>query len=110
MVDEQLAFAQRKSINLRYHAEEIIYAKGNPDSLAILISNLIDNALRYTSENGNVEVALSYEKGSAVLRVRDDGPGIAKHERRSVFDRFYRIEGSRVGGTGLGPRHRKSNC
>lgn len=102
MVDEQLAFAQHKSINLRCHAEELVYAKGNPDSLAILISNLIDNALRYTPENGNVEVALSYEKGNAVLRVRDDGPGIAKHERRSVFDRFYRIEGSGVGGTGLG--------
>lgn len=102
MVDEQLAFARRKSIHLRYRAQEPVHAKGNPDSLAILISNLIDNALRYTPENGNVEVALSYEKGNAVLRVRDDGPGIARHERRSVFDRFYRIEGSGVSGTGLG--------
>jgi signal transduction histidine kinase len=58
--------------------------------LRTLLSNLVDNALRYTGSGGRVDVAVRTEDGRATLIVRDDGPGIPPAERARVFDRFYR--------------------
>ncbi|WZB77158.1 sensor histidine kinase [Achromobacter insuavis] len=61
------------------------------DTLGVLVRNLLDNALRYTPEGGQIAVACGPgEGGAAWLRVADDGPGIAPRERARVFDRFYR--------------------
>ena len=70
--------------------------------LGELIANLIDNALAYGGSPGRVTVSTSIEGGAAVLRVEDDGPGIAPAEREQVFKRFYRVLGTGVDGSGLG--------
>jgi signal transduction histidine kinase len=70
--------------------------------LETLVHNLVDNALRYTPPAGRVSVEVRSEDGSALLEVRDSGPGIPPEERARVFDRFYRMPGSAVGGSGLG--------
>ena len=75
---------------------------GNPLMLRELLSNLIDNALRYTPPGGSVTVRVRREAGQAILEVEDTGPGIAQAERVHVFERFYRILGSGVPGSGLG--------
>ena len=75
---------------------------GDPTMLAELIANLIDNALAYGRSPGRVTVATSIEDGAALLRVEDDGPGIAPAEREQVFKRFYRVLGTGVEGSGLG--------
>ena len=80
-----------------------IMAPGNPTMLRELLSNLIDNALRYTPSGGSVTIRVHADAGShAMLEVEDTGPGIAPAERAHVFERFYRILGSNVEGSGLG--------
>lgn len=76
---------------------------GDPNSLAVLFRNLLDNAARYAV--GGVWVASSIGEGHAVVRVSDDGPGIPEAERERVFERFVRLDEARSradGGTGLG--------
>lgn len=71
-------------------------------SLTILLKNLIDNALAYTSPQGQIEVSVVQLKPYVRLQVVDNGPGIPLAERERVFDRFYRCETNSVTGTGLG--------
>jgi two-component system, OmpR family, sensor histidine kinase TctE len=76
---------------------------GNHILLTELISNLVDNAIKYTPAGGQVTVAVRGEPaGGAVLSVIDNGPGIAVAERSRVFQRFYRVLGSSAEGSGLG--------
>lgn len=84
--------------------DEPLIIFGNPVMLRELLSNLIDNAIRYTPSGKNVTVrtAISYHQNLAIIEVEDNGPGIPKDERANVFNRFYRILGSNVSGSGLG--------
>ncbi|MFZ6674876.1 sensor histidine kinase N-terminal domain-containing protein [Undibacterium sp. Xuan67W] len=77
---------------------------GNPLMLRELLSNLIDNAIRYTPKGMSVTVRIrvSEEQALAILEVEDNGPGIPVAEHDHVFERFYRILGSNVQGSGLG--------
>lgn len=73
-----------------------------PVALRRCLTNLLDNAVKYGRQ---VKVSAEVEGGFAVIRVRDDGPGIPEDELEKVFDPFYRLETSRsrdTGGTGLG--------
>jgi signal transduction histidine kinase len=75
---------------------------GNADMLSMLLSNLVDNAIRYTPRGGHIDVALSHYPVGLVLEVSDDGPGIPVSQRDKVFERFYRIASQDQPGTGLG--------
>jgi two-component system sensor histidine kinase TctE len=77
-------------------------ATGNDRLLDDLLSNLLDNALKYTPRGGSVTVRCGYENDTPYLEVEDDGPGIPESERPRVLARFYRIPGSAAGGCGLG--------
>jgi two-component system OmpR family sensor kinase len=75
---------------------------GNAQSLQVLLGNLLKNALNYTPAGGAVTVCAGQEHGQVLLRVTDNGVGIAQEDRQRVFDRFYRTPGNEVAGTGLG--------
>ncbi len=76
---------------------------GDAAGLRTLLSNLVDNALRYTPTGGRVDVAVAAGDGTPTLSVRDCGPGIAPDEEARVFDRFYRAPGTAdQAGSGLG--------
>ncbi|MRS12773.1 MAG: HAMP domain-containing protein [Actinobacteria bacterium] len=78
---------------------------GDKDRLQQVLGNLIDNASRMTPEGGTVRVLVSSEGRESVVRVLDEGPGIAEEDIPHVFDRFYRAQASRdrsSGGAGLG--------
>jgi two-component system sensor histidine kinase QseC len=76
---------------------------GDVALLAVLLRNLVENAIRYTPETGHVEVALHPAARAVELTVTDSGPGIPAAERERVFERFYRLnEGGRAAGSGLG--------
>ena len=77
---------------------------GNEMALSILIRNLVDNAIRYTSEGGFVTVQVMEQPSlhKVVLRIIDNGPGISPELRARVFERFYRILGTKTSGSGLG--------
>lgn len=70
--------------------------------LAILLNNLVDNALRHTPAGGKVDVTTDLDGDRPRLAVSDTGPGIAPAERQRVFDRFYRPGSGAAGGSGLG--------
>ena len=97
------SFTQRIDLGFEAAAAPVMIA-GNPLMLRELLSNLIDNALRYTPAGGSVTVRVQADAnaGRAVLEVEDNGPGIAPAERGHVFERFYRILGSAADGSGLG--------
>ncbi len=95
------ALAATKHIDLGLARETPVRVRGDPASLAILLSNLLDNALRYTPEGGKIDVALDNDDGRAILTVIDNGPGIPPEERVRVFDRFFRGD-DREPGSGLG--------
>ena len=76
--------------------------EGNAVMLRELLSNLIDNALRYTPQHGSVTVRVRQDEAYAVLEVEDTGPGIAPADRGHVFERFYRVLGNKAQGSGLG--------
>lgn len=97
----QASFAHR--IDLGYEeAGQPMLITGSALMLRELLSNLIDNALRYTPAGGSVTVRVRSDGGQAVLEVEDTGPGIAAAERTHVFQRFYRILGNTAPGSGLG--------
>ena len=74
----------------------------DPFLLREMLNNLIDNALCYTPENGNITVRVRSEGQTVRLEVEDNGPGIPEAEREKVFERFYRIPGGSPEGCGLG--------
>lgn len=71
------------------------------DMIAV-VKNLVDNAIRYTPEGGQVDLSVEVSDGKAGLRIQDNGPGIPLAERDRVFDPFYRTLGSEQIGSGLG--------
>ena len=73
-----------------------------PSDLRSVMDNLIENALSYTPEGGVVDVRVLREDGRAAVEVVDTGPGIPPDQLSRVFDRFFRVPGSQVRGSGLG--------
>lgn len=78
---------------------------GDRDRLQQVLGNLLDNASRMTPEGGTVTISIAAEGTDSVVRVLDEGPGIADEDIKHIFDRFYRAQASRdrsTGGAGLG--------
>jgi two-component system sensor histidine kinase QseC len=96
-----LALQRRQTLEL--HVEPgLPPLHGNADMVSMLISNLVDNAIRYTQEQGHILVNIRRVDNAICLRVEDDGPGIPPHLRERVFERFYRVANADQAGTGLG--------
>lgn len=98
-------FAERaRAQGLELHAAiaPSLRVSGQVTALRSVVSNLLDNALRYTPPPGRIALDLVTEDGACVLQVTDTGPGIPPEERERVFDRFYRIPGTSAEGSGLG--------
>ena len=80
-----------------------LWIEGYDSLIFRLVFNLAENAIKYTPAGGKIEIRLQQQNSSAVLEVKDDGPGIAPDAQEHVFDRFYRGDPAREGsGTGLG--------
>lgn len=85
-------------------AAEIPPVPGDAALLEQFVFNLLDNAHKYSPVGSPTSVSVAEEDGKIVLRIEDDGPGIAQDELERVFEKFYRVEGGdgRSPGTGLG--------
>ncbi|MET0311163.1 MAG: ATP-binding protein [Burkholderiaceae bacterium] len=101
-----IVIADQKSIDLGLEAQGAAVGKASlncaPQDLRSVLDNLIENALRYTPQGGVVDVNLREEGGRAVVEVVDTGPGIPPELIGRVFDRFFRVPGTDVRGSGLG--------
>jgi signal transduction histidine kinase len=99
------ALAEVGGVRLRVASDGPVRAWGDAARLRQVFFNLIDNAVKYTPEGGEVVVRVEAQGGLAVATVRDTGEGIAPEHLPRVFDRFYRADKARTrerGGTGLG--------
>jgi two-component system, OmpR family, sensor kinase len=91
-----------KDVDLQLTSRVATPVVGSPGLLAILVRNLIDNAIRYTPRRSEVLVEVTPTADGAEFSVLDQGPGIAESELGRVWDRFYRVLGSGETGSGLG--------
>ncbi len=97
--------AQSKRIALKVHAEEPVVIHGDRQRLGQLLSNLVANAIKFTPEDGAVDVRVVRRNGACRITVRDTGIGIPRAEREHLFERFYRASSATdrgITGTGLG--------
>lgn len=106
VVGEYAALAAVRGIDLGCTEGTItgsVVVSGDAQGLRTLLSNLVDNAVRYSAAGGRVDVSVAGGSGErAALTVRDSGPGIPPAEYPRVFDRFYRAAGAPAPGSGLG--------
>jgi signal transduction histidine kinase len=99
------ASAQSKRIALNVHADDPVIVHGDRQRLGQLLSNLVANAIKYTPEEGVVDVSVGRLGGACQITVRDSGIGIPKADRERLFERFYRASSATergITGTGLG--------
>lgn len=104
-VERSEASALEAGLALAVQAPSVPSVRGSARDLALMVRNLVDNAIRYTRPGGRVEVELGAEGDDVVLTVRDTGAGIPSRDLPRVFERFYRVDRARsreTGGTGLG--------
>ena len=95
--------ATRQDIGLTLEAPSApVVMRVDEAALAVLLRNLLGNALRHTPPGGQVRVGVREEASVIDLTVEDSGPGIAPDERARVLDRFYRVPGTPGHGSGLG--------
>jgi two-component system sensor histidine kinase TctE len=100
-------FALRKHIDYGFETANMptsdnALVLGNAVLLRELMHNLIDNAIRYTAEGGNVTVGVKQEDAHLIFYVQDNGIGISIEDQALIFERFYRVLGSKQEGSGLG--------
>ena len=98
--------ARVKGVTLKIDIPDAIKVKADPGLLEQMIINLVDNAIKYGSTDGCVEVRGSFNgNGQICVSVKDDGPGIPPEALDRIFERFFRVDKARSraqGGTGLG--------
>ena len=97
--------AAEAGVALSVEAGGVPRVRGSSRDLALLVRNLVDNAIRYTRPGGHVDVGLTTEDGEVVLAIVDSGLGIPSRDLPRIFERFYRVDRARsreTGGTGLG--------
>lgn len=99
------AVLARDGVTARCEVPEGLSARADPDLLAQVLANLLDNAVRHSPDGGVVVLAAAREGAGVRLRVTDPGPGIPPEDRARAFERFSRLDAGRAtdeGGAGLG--------
>jgi len=111
--DQMRLLAEDKQVVLLCETHGRIDVEGDPGRVKQIVVNLVDNAIKYTSAGGRVDVTVGTNNGNAVLEVADSGAGIPIEAMPHVFERFYRVDKARsrqLGGAGLGLSIVKSIC
>src|SRR5215469_10405620 len=105
--------AEDKGIKIECHSSKNLEVVADMLRIRQILINLVDNAIKYTPEGGQIELRVSRENRSAVIEVSDTGRGIPAEALPFVFNRFYRVDRARsreTGGSGLGLAIAKSIC
>lgn len=100
------ALAEKRNITFRMNlTDEKVRIMGDKNSIVQIVTNLCENAIKYTSAGGTVQLFVKAAENELILQIQDNGIGIAEPEIPHIFERFYRVEKSRNkkrGGSGLG--------
>ena len=106
MTDFYRALAEKNNISLSFLTQEgDFYVQADPSRMQELFSNLIENAIRYTPQNGSVTLEITQKRDEYAVLISDTGIGIPQREQEKIFERFYRVDKVRSredGGAGLG--------
>jgi two-component system phosphate regulon sensor histidine kinase PhoR len=104
-VDTMQRSAKSRNLALHVDIDPQLAAYADSQALDQVLVNLLDNAIKYSFEGGNIHVSATLYEGQLRIAVSDDGPGIPERHRARIFERFYRVDTGRsraLGGTGLG--------
>ena len=99
------AIIYENSINLETNIKKDIFINGNAESMKKLFSIIMDNAIKHTDSNGLISVNLFLDKNNVKISIKNTGKGIPQEHINKIFERFYRVDNSRIretGGYGLG--------
>ncbi len=105
VVEEMRGFMPEKKIKIVTHVEKLPITEVDPDRVSQVLRNLINNAIKFTPENGEIEVSAKTYSGMILFSVKDSGIGIPVQYQRKLFEPFYQVENMyqhKSGGTGLG--------
>lgn len=105
IIEKLEPIARQKNITLHLESDEETLVNCDKIKMQICFSNLIDNAIKYGEDGGNVYVSCNKNGNNIIVQISDDGLGIPGHDLPNIFDRFYRVDKTRSrasGGTGLG--------
>lgn len=103
VVEAHGTLAHQRGIDLGLDGGDApLRVRADPVLLREMVSNLVDNAVRYGEPGGTVTATVASRGGEVLVEVVDDGPGIPVHARELVFQRFHRLDNSRSDGSGLG--------
>lgn len=97
--------AEQKNIDIVLENYKNVSIEADEMKISLAISNLVENAIKYTPEGGNVKVTIDSDHQNSFITVQDTGIGISEEEQGKIFNRFYRVDKTRdreTGGTGLG--------
>lgn len=104
--------AQKRDITIDLNIESA-FIMANKEKITEVVNNLVDNAIKYTDDGGNVKIILNTDKDKAIFTVKDTGCGIAPQYLNRIFERFFRVKNNKylkVNGTGLGLTIVKNIC
>ncbi|MBP1628964.1 MAG: two-component sensor histidine kinase, partial [Holophagaceae bacterium] len=102
VLEDTLPLAEAKGIDVGLTGETEARLATPEADLVSLVRNLVDNAVRYTPEGGQVDLSATESGQQVILEIEDNGPGIPIRERERVLDPFYRVLGNEQPGSGLG--------
>ena len=102
VIAELAPFALAKDVDIELRRSEPVCVEGHRELLAVLLRNLVDNAVRYSPHGRSVNVEVRSSGEGATISVTDEGPGVAPDERARLGQRFYRVLGTGQSGSGLG--------
>ena len=104
IADRLMPLATHKNLTMEFKEERKVTISGDEMKLTLALSNLVENAIKYTHEGG-VTITVDCDHQNAFVTVQDTGVGISPDDQSKIFNRFYRVDKTRdreTGGTGLG--------
>ncbi len=104
-VEKLSAVAEQKGQRVQTNVPKGLAVRGDAQAFERVMVNILDNAVKYTGEGGQITVTATEEGETALIEVADSGPGIPEADQSRIFERFYRVDRARsrrLGGTGLG--------
>lgn len=96
---------EQKQQQALFECNEEVFVNAERTSIEQVVLNILTNSIRYTKENGIINISIEKENDKAIIKVKDNGIGIPKKDLPRIFERFYRVDKARtreMGGTGLG--------
>lgn len=102
LIAEYQPLAEARKLDLGLEEMIPLTVCGSPEALRLIVKNALENALKYTSEGGEVTLRLRADEHDSIIEIVDDGPGIPTDEHARVFDSFYRMQDASGEGSGLG--------